>query len=96
MSTAAFGDLRRTIQALPAARIMLLRGRVLETPATVEKLVPVEAINDASAGELYLGMASWPKPAGKEKPVAGDECLVALDDENGPWIVAWAIPNWGH
>jgi len=96
MSSAAFGDLRRTIQTLPVSRIMLLRGRVIAAPATTADLVPVEAVNDASAGELYLGRASWPKPAGKEKPAAGDECLVALDDQNAPWIVAWMIPNWGH
>lgn len=73
-----------------------MRGRVIKAPATTTDLVAVEAVNDASAGALYLGMAPWPKPSGKEKPGAGDECLVALDDENGPWIVCWAIPNWGH
>lgn len=96
MSNAAYGDLRKTIHDLPPSRLVLLRARVLEAPATTSTPVAVAAVNDASAGILYLGMASWPKPAGKEKPAKGDECLVARDDENAPWIVAWATSNWGH
>jgi hypothetical protein len=43
-----------------------------------------------------VGAASWPKPAGKTLPSVGDVCLVILDETRQPWIVGWAIPNWGH
>jgi hypothetical protein len=96
MSDAAYGDFRKTAKRITPPHMPLLRARVLAAPASTAKPVRVEAVNDPSSGRLYLGEASWPKPNGKELPAKGDECLVALDDENMPWIVAWLKSNWGH
>jgi hypothetical protein len=72
----------------------LLRAHVLAAPASTSHKVKVQAEDDTTG--LYLGEASWPKPAGKELPAKGDACLVAIDNKNLPWIVAWEIPDWGH
>ena len=96
MANAAYADYRRNTSQAAGGRNVVLRGRVVAAPASPADKVRVEAVNDASTGTLELGEASWPRPpAGKELPAAGDECLVALDDESRPWIVAWATPNWG-
>lgn len=96
MSSPAFGAFRKNNEALSPAPVAHVRARVVKSPASAADLAGVEAVEDESHGRLYLGMASWPKPAGKTLPVDGDECLVAFDNLNGPWIVGWAIPNWGH
>jgi hypothetical protein len=96
MSNAAYSDFRRTAKRITPPPVVLLRARVLAAPANAAKPVRVEAVNDPSSGRLHIGEASWPKPNGKELPAKGDECLVALDDNSTPWIVAWLKPNWGH
>lgn len=96
MSGTAYADLRRMPRRIAPPPQPLLRARVLAAPANSTLPVRVAAVNDSSNGRLYLGEASWPKPHGKELPAKGDICLVAIDDENVPWIVGWAIPNWGH
>lgn len=94
MADRTFSDMRTTSAALSPPTVALLYARVLAPPASVTDNVRVQAINDTTG--LYLGEASWPKPAGKELPDADDKCLVAIDNRNMPWIVAWDIPNWGH
>jgi hypothetical protein len=90
----AFNDYRDSTAALVPPTVDLIYARVLAGPASTADKVKVQAVHDTSG--LYLGEASWPKPAGKELPAADDKCLVAIDNRNMPWIVAWDIPNWGH
>jgi hypothetical protein len=94
MSNAAFGDFQQNTRRGPGRPAPAhLVAIVLEAPASSADKVRVQAVGDTSG--LYLGEASWPKPAApKELPAKGDECLVALDNRGAPWIVAWAIPNW--
>jgi hypothetical protein len=73
-----------------------LRAIVTKAPASTTDKATVAASHGADGGTLILGEASWPKPAGKELPARGDECLVVLDETGQPWIGGWAIPNWGH
>jgi hypothetical protein len=89
-----FSDMRDNTAGLPGGGSPFARAVVLEAPASSAHLVKVQAVDDASGGRLYLGEAPWPKPAGKELPGAGDECLVAFDETRAPWVVAWAVPGW--
>jgi hypothetical protein len=94
MSDAAFRDFQTRQRHAAPARAVNVLAVVLEAPATTADKVRVQAVGETSGH--YLGEASWPKPAGKEKPGAGDECLVSIDNRGAPWITGWAIPNWGH
>jgi hypothetical protein len=90
---AAFRDLHDSQDRSARRRLSLVAGVVLEAPASAADKVRVGQLGDTSG--LYLGEASWPKPAApKELPAAGDECLVAIDNRGRPYIVAWDIPNW--
>ena len=94
MASSTLADFRGNMSALPPGRVELLRARVVAAPESSAALVRVQAVNDSSGGVLYLGDASWPK-LGEALPAAGQECLVAIDDENRPWVIAWATPSWG-
>ena len=90
----AFGDLHQSQARAARRRPQQVAGVVLEAPATAADKVKVAQAGDTSG--LYLGEASWPKPAApKELPAAGDECLVTIDNRGAPWITGWATPNWG-
>jgi hypothetical protein len=89
----AFGDLQNSQHRAARRRPSFLVGEVIEAPGSAADKVRVREQGDTSG--LYLGEASWPKPAApKELPAAGDVCLVAIDNRGVPWIAGWAIPNW--
>jgi hypothetical protein len=93
MSDAAFRDFQNSQGRSARRRASLVAGVVLEAPASSAEKVRVGQLGDTSG--LFLGEASWPKPAApKELPAAGDECVVAIDNRGVPTIVGWAIPNW--
>jgi hypothetical protein len=90
---AAFGDLHSSQRRAARRPLSLVAAVVLEAPASSADKVRVQRLGDTSG--LYLGEASWPKPAApKELPAKGDECLVAIDNRGRPWIVAWNTPGW--
>jgi len=95
MATRAFGDMQQNARRVAARPHQgPVRAVVLAAPASTAHKVKVQAEGDTSG--LYLGEASWPKPAGKELPAKGDICLVAFDNRNVPWVIGWDLSNWGH
>lgn len=79
-------DATEQVQALP-----LWRATIADTAATADDLVRV-LIAGADNGQRLHGPASF-MPRGALLPAAGDEALIAYDDEGDLWIIGWRSPT---
>lgn len=72
----------------------LVRSEVLSpAPTGSGTLARVQAVGEPG-GQHLLGEATWPRPPGSAVPVAGQQCLVAIDEDGQPWIIAWDRSGW--
>jgi len=62
-------------------------GTILETAESVTDKVTV-SIPGIDNGRHAHGPCSWPL-RGDTYPTAGDPCLVVIDDQSTPWLIAW-------
>ena len=95
MSATDWAGFRQNQKSLARQPLLCWMGEIVDAPSGTGELATVRLMNGAMHG-YTVGAASWPKPAGKTLPSVGDVCLVILDETRQPWIVGWAIPNWGH
>ena len=63
-------------------------GRVVTTAESASDDVYV-TIRGADRGRYRHGPCYWTPIDGDTYPSAGDPCLVLIDDDETPWIVAW-------
>lgn len=95
MADPNFEFFRKTQQQLGSEPTQLLEGEVIGPVTGSGQPVNVRPVPDPSGGRLSLGLASYPQPVGGSGvPKPGDKCLVALDQNHKPWIVAWQQTGW--
>jgi hypothetical protein len=74
-----------TIKAIPR----IWDGIILET-ATAQSDQLTVALPGADKQQHIHGPCPF-MPRGQALPQAGDQCLVAFDDDDDPWIIAWSF-----
>lgn len=78
-------------------------SRATVTQATADVLLAATVARDVTGsdgvlvtvdGDLLESPAPYPK-RGDRDPHAGDQCLIAFDQDGRPWVIAWDINGWG-
>jgi hypothetical protein len=67
----------------------LLRARTVNTPGSAADKLFVSI--DSFPGMGSFGPCDW-TPHGTALPPAGTRCLVAMDENDLPWVISWVGP----
>jgi hypothetical protein len=67
----------------------LSRGEVIGAPASAADPLRVVLVNYSREADFEVPAGQWQLSPGGGLPGPGDQCLVAFDDDDDAWVLAW-------
>lgn len=76
--------------AVSQPRVQIIAGKVspnMPAPATFND--PLYVVRPNWRPDYYWAVADWPACHGNTLPAQGTDCLLALDEQGGLWVLHW-------